>query len=55
MAREGISLDPNSKNRCAEAPGPHHFVKILDGDMKADHRLLEWMATAYPQTSNLKK
>ena len=39
----------------AVAPGPHHFAKILDGDMKADHRLLEWMAKASPQTPNLKK
>ena len=57
MATEGISSD-SKFDKIAElpgaaAPGPHHFVRILDRGLKAD-RSLQWLEEVSPQTPNLK-
>ena len=58
MTREGIFPDAKLEKIAelpgATAPGPHHFVGILDRVLKAD-RYLRWLEKAYPQTPNLKK
>ena len=57
MAREAYPPTTNLKNNAelpwAAAPGPYHFVRILDRGLNAD-RCLQRLEEVSPQTTNLK-